>query len=52
MIEIQGLDTIPKEIADAATSWGREFVKYLPGWSGGGEYNFRSFRDKVSGTQY
>lgn len=29
MIEIQGLDAIPREIANGR--WGEEFAKYLPG---------------------
>lgn len=35
---IQGLDTIPKQIA---RDFKDEFDKYLPGWAGTGEYNFK-----------
>ena len=39
MTEIQGMDTIPQEIAKG--EWGDEIKRWLPSWDRTGEYNYR-----------
>ncbi len=44
MSVIQGLDTIPKEIAN---EFGAEITRLLPDWSINGEYNFQAERVRI-----
>ena len=39
---IVGMDTIPVEIHTTDPDTGALFKRFLPGWEGAGEYNFRA----------